>query len=546
MRSGSFQAMVLTDAGAAFAPRKIQASDVTALRKLAQDAGPMVCAIPIDRCSELAAGNAGLVIDRRRKNAATGLSARMLGKGGMPVIMGDAYRSPVQIARSMRRLLDNARAAGERNVYFVGLTAPLLARLADLPPRSGAAPRRRPADESTLLTSTALADAMVAELPVQKDPRGRDRAFVGDSSAAEAVRRLALLAAAREGTVLLVGEPGAGKDFLAHLIHELGDRGHFSIVPCASATAAGFRERLEDMGWLERRHETRALYRVKEPGKCTLYLDEVADLKLPEQVHLRQALRRAALPAGSRPARARIIASTSQDLFMLSGRGQFDADLYQMLQEFAIGLPPLRDRPGDIPAIAQALWKGIAGDAHHLPPGIVKTLGPLRWPGNIRELKSVLVHLHALFGARELTAAKLAIVLAMHGRSPVLAPRTLADAHRADSLRALGRAAALLRLCEQTIRVLPAGGRPAPPPQRRRLTTALAELEKLGAEPLLLGSPSTALVLDHAVEALRVLAGSLATGPFPARRRRHNETAAILRTASAALFDESRRVLAER
>src|SRR3989337_4272702 len=103
--------------------------------------------------------------------------------------------------------------------------------------------------------------------------------------------------------------------------------------------------------------------------------------------------------------------------------GRVGEDLYYRLREFLIRTPSLRDHPGDIPLIAQSLWRRIAGDeASPLPGEILEELKTLRWPGNSRELKAVLNALHDFFGKRTLRREHLRAVCLPPGHAMAPGP----------------------------------------------------------------------------------------------------------------------------
>jgi transcriptional regulator with GAF, ATPase, and Fis domain len=199
--------------------------------------------------------------------------------------------------------------------------------------------------------------------------------------------------------VLLVGETGTGKALLAARIHELSARSERAMVRVNCASLSG--------GWLEgalvgAEHESLADLEPRHVGRLelanhsTVFLDEVADLPLEAQASLMRLLQESQVqPIGGRPRNVdvRVIAATRKDLKRAIDEGTFRDDLYYRLNVFPIHVPPLRDRPEDIPLLvwrfvdefSAALGKPI--DA--IDQASMAALQAYPWPGNARELRNV-------------------------------------------------------------------------------------------------------------------------------------------------------------
>lgn len=232
----------------------------------------------------------------------------------------------------------------------------------------------------------------------------------------------------------------------------------------------------------------------------TLYLEELDGLSLPQQAMLNEALRSGEFrPCGGKPRPvpdAKLILSSASDLGALTRSGRFLADLYYRLRQFTIHLPPLRDRPEDIPLLVHSLWSELAGSkAHPVPAPVVALLQSYPWPGNARELKSVLVSLHTLFGKARLTPEHVRGLMAEQG-FPAPASCDQKPEQQADRMRCvrhLLRAEELLLSLQHVLR--PAAGRRRPahrsPSSGQSLETVgrlLAELELLFFNPSSFGS----------------------------------------------------------
>ncbi len=223
----------------------------------------------------------------------------------------------------------------------------------------------------------------------------------GRSRRIQQVRQQARAAARTGLPVLIVGEPGTGKGVLARAIHNASIRasGPFLTVSCRAIPhellameLLGVEEGTFRNGPTEGR-----------PGKFelahggTLYLDEIEALPLEIQAAILRILESGEVMrlGGLRPIRVdvRLIASSSVDLERLVAEGHFRADLYHLLASTAIHVPPLRERPEDIPLIAEAMFRRLrreSGRTYRITEAAMQRLKTYPWPGNVRELENVL------------------------------------------------------------------------------------------------------------------------------------------------------------
>jgi len=205
---------------------------------------------------------------------------------------------------------------------------------------------------------------------------------------------------ATEATVLLTGESGTGKEVIAHLIHATSRRadGPFVALNCAALPEALLESEL--FGY-EKGAFTGAV--VARPGRLeqaaggTLFLDEVGEMSPAVQAKFLRVLQEREFQrlGGTRVQKAnvRMIAATNRDLHAALGRGEFREDLYYRLHVFAISLPPLRERPEDIPALVEhfitALGPAVLGrPAAGITREAHERLLARPWPGNVRELRN--------------------------------------------------------------------------------------------------------------------------------------------------------------
>jgi DNA-binding NtrC family response regulator len=269
--------------------------------------------------------------------------------------------------------------------------------------------------------------------------RARDRAEVPDQTAlAPTLDDLITLAAQNaDAPVLLQGETGTGKGFVARQIHDRSPRAPspFVEINCASLSTTFFESELfghERGAFTDARQAKRGLLEVA--GEGTVFLDEIAELGQDVQPRLLKVLEERTFRrlGGTTMLRsnARVIGATHQPLADAVADRRFRADLYYRLQVLTLTLPPLRARPEEILPMAQAfLPKGAA-----LTRAAEEALMAYRWPGNIRELKNTLWRAAILARGTAIDVVHLGLpgdlpAAAPSSRGPAV-PRTLEDAER--------------------------------------------------------------------------------------------------------------------
>ncbi|MGH7256611.1 MAG: sigma-54-dependent transcriptional regulator [Nitrospirales bacterium] len=231
------------------------------------------------------------------------------------------------------------------------------------------------------------------------DRFGFDRIISRSPQMAE-VTRLAMEVARTESTVLITGESGTGKELLARAIHFASPR---SSGPLVTVNCAGIPEQLleselfgyEKGAFTDAKKSKQGRFQAADRG--TLFLDEIGEMSLSAQVKLLRALEhRTVDPLGSvRSVRVdiRVIGATNQDLRDLIKKGRFREDLYYRLHVYPLHIPPLRERPEDIPLLLDA-FVGAANRERGtrikgVTPEALALLQRYHWPGNIRELHNV-------------------------------------------------------------------------------------------------------------------------------------------------------------
>jgi len=223
--------------------------------------------------------------------------------------------------------------------------------------------------------------------------------IVGDDAKLKQVSVALHRAAATDTTVLLEGESGTGKELFARALHALSPRndGPFIAINCAAIPENLLETEL--FGY-EKGAFTGAANR--KPGKFelahrgTLFLDEIGDLPLALQAKILRALeeKRFERVGGTVPLQVdvRVVAATNRNLKAAVAARQFREDLYFRLSVFPITIPPLRERPDDIPTLARYFIDRFCRDLNKRPlvlsPAAEDELRLYAWPGNVRELQN--------------------------------------------------------------------------------------------------------------------------------------------------------------
>jgi Nif-specific regulatory protein len=301
--------------------------------------------------------------------------------------------------------------------------------------------------------STANAQAHEA---VKRENRGLragvrlDQTIVGDSPALREALALVERVATTDATVLLLGETGTGKELTARAIHTRSPRRErpFIALNCAALPETLLESELFG-------HEAGAftgavgqkIGRFELADQGTLFLDEIGDISLATQVKLLRVLQeREFVRVGGVKTVAcdvRIIAATNRDLHRAMERGAFREDLYYRLNVFPITLPPLRQRPADIPILA-AHFAGAAAQELDRPnpeisPDALQLLRAYDWPGNIRELRNVIERAVLLCDGQTIEPAQFPPEIADQTTYPTAeeVPSALEEYERAMILKAL-------------------------------------------------------------------------------------------------------------
>ena len=239
--------------------------------------------------------------------------------------------------------------------------------------------------------------------------------MIGSSPAMRRVREMIGKVAPSDARVLITGESGTGKELVAAAIHTGGARKDrpFVRVNCAAIprdlveSEMFGHERGAFTGATERR-----IGRFELADRGTLLLDEVGDLGAEAQAKLLRAIESGEIErvGGTKPIRVdvRILSATNKDLTRAVADGTFREDLYFRLNVIPLAIPPLRERPDDIPALVRhfsAVHRGRTGQPlTSWSADAMDVLARYRWPGNVRELANIVERLAILHPGREVTS----------------------------------------------------------------------------------------------------------------------------------------------
>lgn len=304
--------------------------------------------------------------------------------------------------------------------------------------------------------------------------------IVGQSSALRHVLNLVENVAPSDSTVLLLGETGTGKELIARAIHERSRRKDRTFVKlnCA-AIPTGLLE--SELFGHERGAFTGAIAqkigRLELADQGSLFLDEVGDIPIEIQPKLLRALQEREFErlgsTRTKKVDVRLVAATNRDLEKMIEDREFRSDLYYRLNVFPIRIPPLRERPEDIPLLVryftQKYGRRMEKKIESIPAAAMKKLSSWHWPGNIRELENFIERSVILTHGTALEAP--IGELSNNGRTALVAGSR--DANERDEI------VRILKLTNGRV----AGPDGAAARMGLKRTTLIARMKKLGVDP---------------------------------------------------------------
>lgn len=256
---------------------------------------------------------------------------------------------------------------------------------------------------------------------------GSARSFLGDSPAAREIARLISKLANSDTAVLIEGETGVGKTFLARLLHESSSRAKepLRILNCAAIPDSLIENELfgHERGAFTGAHAARA-GAFESAGRGTLLLDEIGELPPASQAKLLRVLEEKRFERlGSNRSidlTARVIAATNRDLAHDAEAGAFRRDLYYRIAVFKLRVPPLRERGEDLVLLAAQILADLTPSAGRrvegFSPGALEVIRRYSWPGNVRELRNAIERALVVGDGPRIDAGDLPE--ALHGAAP--------------------------------------------------------------------------------------------------------------------------------
>ncbi len=308
---------------------------------------------------------------------------------GLPVVLMTAYGGVNDAVSAMKAgAFDFIQKPFEGDALLSVMKRAVAAAEAPAAPAPAAAPRT---------VSEKSPEASRSADPKKGDPLA---AIVGDSAAMQRVKKQLVPVAASDATVLIQGESGTGKEVVARACHAASPRRDSVMLclNCAALSSSLLESELfghEKGAFTGADAERKGRFEMADGG--TLFLDEVSEIDPTLQAKLLRVLQEGQFErVGSSTTRTvdvRVIATSNRDLTRSVADGSFRQDLYYRLNVLPVVLPPLRERGGDVPALAAHFLRGIAQRSGSTPkrltPDAAALLSVHGWPGNVRELQNL-------------------------------------------------------------------------------------------------------------------------------------------------------------
>jgi len=269
------------------------------------------------------------------------------------------------------------------------------------------------------LDLAGLRKLVATAIKMSEDHEGDTSAFgprlLGSSASMQTLREMIGRVARSQAPVHIFGESGTGKELVAKLIHESGPRrdGPFVPVNCGAIPTDLMESELfghKRGSFTGAVSDKRGLIQSAEGG--TLFLDEIADLPLHMQVKLLRVIQEKSVrPIGEQlevPVDVRILSATHKNLSQLVAEGAFREDLYYRINVIELRVPSLRERPEDVPELAEAVLRRLGRRMKMTPPTLgkdaLRALETYAFPGNVRELENILERAITLSTTGEISA----------------------------------------------------------------------------------------------------------------------------------------------
>jgi DNA-binding NtrC family response regulator len=313
-------------------------------------------------------------------------------------------------------------------------------------------------DELVFLVKRAM-EVMAKDKEIDSLRRRLDQKFgldqiIGQSKEMKDVFARIQRAAPVDSTVLVLGESGTGKELVAQALHHNSPRKKGPFVPINVAAVPATLVESELFGHVRGAFTgatDKRMGRFEQADGGTLFIDEIGDFELGLQAKLLRVLETFTVtPVGGhedRKVNVRVLAATSRDIRKMVENGTFREDLYYRLNVVTINLPPLRDRPDDIPILVDHFLREITASKHTSPkrvsPEVMRRFQQYRWPGNVRELRNALESMMVLAEGEVLTERDLPDRIAEASTTATLAPKEIPTGLTMEELEKLAITKAL-------------------------------------------------------------------------------------------------------
>ena len=298
-------------------------------------------------------------------------------------------------------------------------------------------------------------DKELAVLRARLDQKFGIEQIIGESQPMQRVFNMIRRAAPVDSTCLILGESGTGKELVAQALHHNSPRKDGPFVAVNVAAVPGTLVESELFGHVRGAFTgatDKRMGRFEQADGGTLFIDEIGDFELGLQAKLLRVLETFTVtPVGGhedRKVNVRVVAATSRNLRKMVAEGTFREDLFYRLNVVTIALPPLRERPEDIPLLVEHFLRDMARHngtgRKRIDPGVLRALKAFAWPGNVRELRNILESMTVLSDGDQLTERDLPDELV--GSTPGLVAKdeipaglTMEQLERLAIAKALGR-----------------------------------------------------------------------------------------------------------
>jgi DNA-binding NtrC family response regulator len=283
-------------------------------------------------------------------------------------------------------------------------------------------------DELLILIARSLEshrkDDTIRQLQERLDERLGFEKIIGQSKAILDVFEQARLAAQSDCTVLITGESGTGKELIAEALHQNSPRKNGPFITVNMAAVPEHLVESELFGHVKGAFTGAMAARIgrfEAAHEGTLFIDEIGDFALASQAKLLRVLENHVVtPIGSNDDKqvdVRAIAATSRHIEEMVRNHEFREDLYYRLNVVTIHLPPLRERPEDIPLLVAYFLKRFS-EEHHKPdleiePSLMQYMESFAWPGNVRQLRNTIESMVVLAAGQTLTIQNLPATLSI-------------------------------------------------------------------------------------------------------------------------------------